>query len=368
MVSFIGGSRLAPKTPTAPTAPDPVKTIEAQTRAQQVAQFTPTGNVVFGSVGPGGQFIQDSDAPFDITAPRALEVQETPFQRELRTGVEDLALGFLPQVGGQLDPFTISAQSIQEGLTPLITDLEGQGELLERATFERGQALLAPQFEEDRGRLEQRLVDQGLPRGGEAFNRELNRLQQGQQEQLSALALDAVAAGRQEQSRIQGLASGLRAQQFGEQTGLSALERQIRAQQFGEVGSVGGFATPFTQISAPTVDAAGIINQGFQNQLATNQLQRQAAQEKQQFFGDLLSTGATAGALALSDERLKEDIKPLGKENGHNIYEFKYKGKEGKFIGVMAQEVEKIMPKAVTVIDGYKAVFYDMIGVRFRHG
>ena len=386
-----------------PAAPDPAETIAAQTRATQVSQFTPTGNLRFGTVGEGGQFqADDPNIPIDINVPRALQVQETAFQDQLRGGAEDLALGFLPQFSGQLDPFTISAGDIQQqvgdapltgaqdiaaGLTPLVTDLAGQGEQLEQATFERGKALLEPRFEEERGRLEQRLVDQGLPRGGEAFTRELNRLQQGQGEQLTKLSLDAVSAGRQEQSRLQALSQNLRGQQFQEgvglagltsqqraqaiqeQTGLSALERQIRAQQFGEVGSIGGFATPFTQISAPGVDAAGIINQGFQNQLASKQFQQDARATRSGFFGDIITAGASAGgAAAASDERLKENIKPLGKENGHNIYEFTYKGKVGKYIGVMAQEVEKIMPAAVTMKDGFKAVYYDMIGVRFRHG
>ena len=294
------GDRSAP----APAAPDPTKTIEAQARQQQITQFTPTGNLRFGTLGAGGGFEADQPGqPFDVNLPRALQVEETPFQEQLRGGAEELALGFLPQFSGQLDPFSISAQSIQEGLTPLITDLEGQGEQLEQATFERGRALLEPRFEEERERLEQRLVDQGLPKGGEAFTRELNRLQEGQGEQLTRLSLDAVAAGRQEQSRIQGLASGLRAQQFQEGTGLSSLERQIRAQQFGEVGSIGGFATPFTQINAPTVDAAGIINQGFQNQLGGAQLQQQQQASQLGAFGDIASAGLGAAGLFFGGRR-----------------------------------------------------------------
>ena len=364
----MGGST---KIQAAPAPPDPAKTIEAQARQTQITQFTPTGTQRFGTVGAGGEFIADRpDTPFDVNLPRALQVEETPFQKELRGGAEELALGFLPQFSGQLDPFSISAQSIQEGLTPQITDLEGQGEKLEQATFERGKALLEPRFEEERERLEQRLVDQGLPRGGEAFTRELNRLQEGQGEQLTRLSLDAVSAGRQEQSRLQALASGLRGQQFQEQTGLSALERQIRAQQFGEVGSIGGFATPFTQISAPGVDVAGITNQGFQNQLAQTQQANQARSERTSAFGSVLQgAGSLAGAAAIfSDRNLKENIEPIGTENGHNIYKFSYKGKDTKHIGVMAQEVEKIMPEAVTEVDGFKAVNYDMIGVRFRYG
>jgi len=74
------------------------------------------------------------------------------------------------------------------------------------------------------------------------------------------------------------------------------------------------------------------------------------------------------------DIRLKEDIVWIGRENGHNIYEFKYKdgilgcGDNDKhYIGVMAQEVQKSHPEAVAQMkNGYLAVNYDRIGVKFR--
>jgi hypothetical protein len=67
-----------------------------------------------------------------------------------------------------------------------------------------------------------------------------------------------------------------------------------------------------------------------------------------------------------SDPRLKENIKFHGRENGHNVYEFNYRGEPEKFIGVMADEVQKTNPEAVTEVEGYLAVNYDMIGVKFR--
>lgn len=68
-----------------------------------------------------------------------------------------------------------------------------------------------------------------------------------------------------------------------------------------------------------------------------------------------------------SDRELKQDIVHIGMENGHNIYEFSYKAQPDKrFIGVMADEVEKTHPEAVNTVDGYKAVDYDKIGVKFR--
>jgi hypothetical protein len=81
--------------------------------------------------------------------------------------------------------------------------------------------------------------------------------------------------------------------------------------------------------------------------------------------GNLISTIGTIASL-FSDERLKENIEPVGEENGFPIYEFNYKGDDQKYIGVMAQDVEKIMPSAVRQENGYKSIDYDMIGVQFR--
>lgn len=88
--------------------------------------------------------------------------------------------------------------------------------------------------------------------------------------------------------------------------------------------------------------------------------------------GDTLGTvgqgvGIAASLASLfSDRNLKENIKPVGKENGHNIYEFNYKGSPDKFTGVMAQEVRETHPEAVGERDGYLTVNYDAIGVKMR--
>lgn len=77
--------------------------------------------------------------------------------------------------------------------------------------------------------------------------------------------------------------------------------------------------------------------------------------------GNLVSGigSALGGLLTLSDERLKEDIEPVGElYDGTNIYRYRYIGDETPRIGVMAQEVEKTNPEAVTDVGGYKAVDY----------
>lgn len=60
-----------------------------------------------------------------------------------------------------------------------------------------------------------------------------------------------------------------------------------------------------------------------------------------------------------SDERLKENIEPVGElYDGTNIFRYNYIGDDVPRIGVMAQEVEKTRPEAVTEIGGFKAVDY----------
>lgn len=87
-------------------------------------------------------------------------------------------------------------------------------------------------------------------------------------------------------------------------------------------------------------------------------------------LGGLLDTAASVASVAsmFSDERLKKDIKLVGKENGHNIYKFKYKNDPDnvEYIGVMAQEVKDIDPSAIGERDGYMTVNYDKIGVKFK--
>jgi hypothetical protein len=69
-----------------------------------------------------------------------------------------------------------------------------------------------------------------------------------------------------------------------------------------------------------------------------------------------------------SDIALKHDIVLLGHlANGLGYYRFSYIGGHKAYVGVMAQEVESVMPEAVTRgSDGYLRVHYDKLGVKFR--
>jgi hypothetical protein len=74
------------------------------------------------------------------------------------------------------------------------------------------------------------------------------------------------------------------------------------------------------------------------------------------------------GGRRRSDLRLKHDLVLLGRlDDGLGYYRFVYKGGHTAYVGVMAQEVETVMPKAVSVgADGYLRVSYDMLGLPFE--
>lgn len=117
----------------------------------------------------------------------------------------------------------------------------------------------------------------------------------------------------------------------------------------------------------------GLSNAGttFGNMANTQANVYNAAQNQQgEMMGSLLGAGATLGAAYLgmpSDIRLKENIEEVGRDERTMLplYEFEYKGGSGKrFIGVMAQDVEKKYPQFVfTMPDGFKAVDYAGLGI-----
>jgi hypothetical protein len=78
--------------------------------------------------------------------------------------------------------------------------------------------------------------------------------------------------------------------------------------------------------------------------------------------------GGGGGGGRRSDARLKHDIVFLDRlGNGIGLYRFVYKGDDKAFVGVLAQEVQSVMPEAVRrARDGYLRVSYDKLGVKFE--
>lgn len=185
-------------------------------------------------------------------------------------------------------------------------------------------------------------------------------------------------------------------QQFGQ--GLSAAQQQaaLGQQQFAQglgaaqqnaalgAGLYGMGSQTAQQLAALGVGSQSAGLQGAQAQMAAGQAEQQTEQAgKQALYNQFLQqqsypfqvaqflaniamgTGALSGSTtqtnqSLSDKRLKENIKPVGKTfDGQTIYSYNFKGHPQTEIGLIAQEVEKHHPEAVGLAGGYRTVNYE---------
>ena len=78
--------------------------------------------------------------------------------------------------------------------------------------------------------------------------------------------------------------------------------------------------------------------------------------------------GGGGGGGRRSDINSKHDIALIGWfDNGFGFYRFSYNGSDKVYVGVMAQEVQTVMPDAVMHgRDGYLRVLYDKLGLKFE--
>lgn len=85
-----------------------------------------------------------------------------------------------------------------------------------------------------------------------------------------------------------------------------------------------------------------------------------------------VADGAVMTQMAMSDRNAKRDIVRIGDHPlGIGLYLFEYKPAfrerwgHGRRLGVMADEVERVLPEAISTLpDGYKVVDYGMLGIR----
>ena len=121
---------------------------------------------------------------------------------------------------------------------------------------------------------------------------------------------------------------------------------------------------------------AGTIGNGQQMQLqglssVLNAQTQTYINTNDSLLGDLggILGGGAAAYTAFSDRRLKENIKEVAvdQRTSLTLYEFNYIDRPGTtYVGVMADEVERIYPEAVVEVDGYLTVNYDILGIEFK--
>jgi len=282
--------------PSAPPVPDPNQLIQQDAAQNRITQFTPYGNLLFGSVGDQGQFVQGA-VPEDGLA--AAFTQETPFQSQLRSQQEAIGLGLATEAGQQFDqlaaqtPFDFTAGlpeysfqdatnlpafqstlpgagnvpllNIPQDLPTLPTDFEATRRQVTQSVFDRQLGLLQPEFTRQRESLEQNLADRGLPIGGEAYNSAIDRLERQQGEQQQRLAQSADLAGGQEAQRLFNQASTARGQLFREAAAQGEFDLAGQQQAFG-------------QQAANVAQQNAARQQQIADQLRANELQNQQRQ------------------------------------------------------------------------------------------
>ena len=101
----------------------------------------------------------------------------------------------------------------------------------------------------------------------------------------------------------------------------------------------------------------------LQNQYGMNMYNTQVGAANSQNSGLMGLAGTIGmGAMMFSDERLKDDIVPVGDIGGRSIYSYTYKGDDTPQLGFMAQDLEKTDPETVhTHESGFKMVDYGSV-------
>lgn len=144
--------------------------------------------------------------------------------------------------------------------------------------------------------------------------------------------------------------------QTGANTALGNLGQSIWNNQYTNV------LTPFQLTSQGAAGISPFVGASGQNTQSTGSSSGTGTQTDSPFN---IGTDLLAGGLklaALSDERAKHDIHPVGKTfDGQPIYTFKYNGSPQTHMGLMAQDVEDKHPDAVEIepYSGMKMVDYD---------
>jgi hypothetical protein len=454
--------------PDPPQPPNPYATAAAATGTNvgtaiankylnQVNQVTPQGSLTYNQTGNYAWTDPTSGQVYNIpsfTATQTPSAQQQAIQGQQEAAAYNLAgmanaqsgrvsnilsTPFDPNAGGPArgDPNTIlNAQRAKTSFDPggqIQTQFGDAGPITrtygpednfsaDRQRVEESlMARMNPQLERERSNIEQRLADQGIRYGSQAYTSAMDDYNR----QATDARFAAVGQAGAEQQRMNQMAGSLAAfqnaaqgQEYQQQLGRGTFANAGQGQQFTQNAAQAGFNNaglaqqlaqaqsgfnasnaarnaylqeqyagrnqPLNEISAlmsgsqvsqpnwintpgsqiATTDIGGLINQNFNQQMGNYQAQNQ---NWQQTMGGILG----AGASILSDERAKENVVPMGTvfaagEDGKRkqlpISEWSYKGDPARHVGPMAQDVERIDRRAVTTgADGAKRIYPERV-------
>jgi len=356
-----------------PQAPDPMATAAAQgvinketaiaqTRLNQVDEYTPYGNSIFTPTGEVEDGIQRFRRDTTLNPEQqAIVDQQTAISGNLNT----LAGDQLGRVQSNLaDPY---------GYDDLpgapVADAAARQEAID-AMYGQYESRLNPQFDQQQTALETRLANQGIGVGSDAYNQAMESFGRTRNDAYQSAQNQAVGAGGAEQSRLFGLQGNAR------ERAIQEYERQRNAPLNETNALMSGTQiqnptfSPTPQTSIANTDYTGLVNQQYAGQMnAYNQGQSRNNAAMGGLFGLAGSIGgglaggpfgAAAGKAIFSDIRVKQNISKVGTlDNGLPVYSFQYIDGGPQQIGLMAQDVEHVHPNAVSEnAQGIKMVDY----------
>jgi hypothetical protein len=337
----------APSAPAAPdyraaaqeTAQGNLEAARAATAANRVNQVTPYGNL---------NYTQSGTDPYGNptwTATTSL----SDIGQQLLNNQNQTSLGLGSAINAQLG----QVQDVMgQGFNPNLPSTGmNPGQSYQDAYMQR----LAPQLAQSREATTASLANQGIAPGTQAYENAMR--QQAIKENDLLLGATTQGFGVGQQANQQAYNQALTNYNLPLNT-LSALRTGAQVQNPSFVNSA-------QQATTSGADILGASQMGYNAQMGDFNA-KQAAQAN--FNQGLMGLGG-AGIMAMSDIRTKENIKNVGwLPNGLPVYEFDYKPEykdmagHGRFIGVMAQDVELVQPEAViTNADGIKMVNYGVL-------
>ncbi len=247
----------------------------------------------------------------------------------------------------QIDTSGVAKMPVNAGMT-------GQNAIMSR---------LQPQIAMERQQLETQLRNQGLAPGGEAYNNAMRLQSQKENDLLSQAAQQGI--GMDMSANAQGFGQAQAQGQFGNTAMAQALQqaltqRELPLNEATALMSGSQVGLPQYQPYQGANVQAGNISGAVQNQGNANMA---AYNSNMQGLYGLGSSALMYGMLSASDRKLKRNIKRIGThKSGVGVYEYDIFNRHE--IGVMADEVEKVIPEAVMIHPlGFKMVNYAYLTV-----
>lgn len=313
-----------------PAPPDPWQTAQAQSQWNTTTAATQQAMNMTDQTTPWGSSTYTQNGTQTIIGADGKPIQVPKYNQTTTLSPEQQAIFEQTQVA-QGNLADLAAEQSDFMGDYLSKPFEFDNQAAADWAYDIGASRLNPELAQREQSLRTTLASKGIREGSAAWNAEMSRLTQAENDARNNLALSGreMAFGESLAKRNQPI-NELSALMSGSQVGMP---------QFG--------ATPQTGVGG--VDYTGLVNNQYQAQ------SQQAGAANGGLFG-LLGTGLSL----FSDKRLKSGIKVVGQlDNGLPVYSYRYKWGGPVQIGLMAQDVEKSNPSAVhTHASGYKMVDY----------